>query len=52
MMKKRKLNVKLPFHRELDEEERLSVHAALRTDVDGVTTCYRKLRGGGCRKLR
>ena len=35
-MKKRKLNVKLPFHRELEVEERLSVHAALRTDVDGV----------------
>ena len=50
-MKKRKLNVKLPFRRELGEEGRLFVHVVIRTDMDGVATCYRKLRGRACRKL-
>ena len=43
--------MKLPFRRELGEEDRLFVHAVMRTYMDGVATCYRKLRGGGCRKL-
>ena len=47
MMKKRKL----PFRREPGEEDRSFVHAVVKTDMDGVATCYRKLRSGGCRKL-
>ena len=35
-MKKRKLNVKLPFRRELGEEDRLFVYAVMMTDMDVV----------------
>ena len=42
--------VTLP-QREVGEEDRLFVHVVIRTDMDGVATCYRKLRGGACRKL-